>query len=89
MLLSLAALSQEARPRSQPYIWKNVQMVGGGFVDGIVCHPTAKDVRYARTVDEHRRKLEYDLYFIRERSFGLYLLTLLRTVAVALVGTSR
>ena len=47
------------------------------------------NVHYARTVDEHRRKLEYDLYFIRERSFGLYLLTLLRTVTVALVGTSR
>ena len=46
-------------------------------------------VRYARTVDEHRRKLEYDLYFIRERSFGLYLLTLLRTVSVALVGAPR
>jgi len=24
-------------------------MVGGGFVDGIVIHPTAKGVRYART----------------------------------------
>jgi photosystem II stability/assembly factor-like uncharacterized protein len=24
-------------------------MVGGGFVDGIIFHPTAKDVRYART----------------------------------------
>lgn len=39
--------------------------------------------------DEHRRKLEYDLYFIRERSFGIYLLTLLRTASVALVGTRR
>ena len=33
----------------QTYKWKNVQMVGGGFVDGIIFHPTAKDVRYART----------------------------------------
>ena len=41
---------------------------------------------YACTVDEHRRKLEYDLYFIRERSVGLYLLTLLRTFNAALVG---
>ncbi|RYG17405.1 hypothetical protein EON82_23905, partial [bacterium] len=32
-----------------PYRWKSVQMVGAGFVDGIVFHPTAKDVRYART----------------------------------------
>jgi len=41
---------------------------------------------YACTVDEHRRKLEYDLYFIRERSVGLYLLTLLRTLNAALAG---
>jgi exopolysaccharide biosynthesis polyprenyl glycosylphosphotransferase len=44
---------------------------------------------YAVTEAEHRRKLEYDLYFIRERSFGIYLLTLLRTASVALVGTRR
>lgn len=37
------------RPASQPYTWKNVQMVGGGFVTGIVFHPAAKDVRYCRT----------------------------------------
>ncbi len=34
---------------SQPYRWKNVQIVGGGFVSGIVFHPTAQGVRYART----------------------------------------
>lgn len=43
-------------------------------------------VPYAATVDEHRRKLEFDLYFIRERSVGLYLLVLLRTASAALVG---
>src|SRR5664280_2588658 len=43
----------------------------------------------AVSADEHRRKLEYDLYFIRERSFGIYLLTLLRTASVALVGARR
>ena len=37
------------KPSSAAYTWKNVQMVGGGFVDGIVFHPTAKGVRYART----------------------------------------
>ena len=37
------------RPASVPYAWKSVQIVGGGFVDGIVFHPTAKGVRYART----------------------------------------
>lgn len=41
---------------------------------------------YARTVEDHRRKLEYDLYFIRERSFSLYVLILLRTVSAALFG---
>ncbi|MGA9627076.1 MAG: xyloglucanase, partial [Bryobacteraceae bacterium] len=37
------------QPPSAAYTWKSVQMVGGGFVDGIVFHPTAKGVRYART----------------------------------------
>ncbi|CAN5567244.1 hypothetical protein BH11ARM2_BH11ARM2_13830 [soil metagenome] len=36
-------------PAQVPYRWKSVQMVGTGFVDGVVLHPTAKDVRYART----------------------------------------
>lgn len=44
---------------------------------------------YARTVEEHRRKLEYDLYFIRERSLRLYILTLLRTASAAIVGRQR
>lgn len=38
-----------AQIRSAPYVWKNVQIVGGGFVDGIIFHPTAKGVRYCRT----------------------------------------
>ncbi len=41
--------AQVQKPASVPYTWKNVQMVGGGFVDGIVFHPTARGVRYART----------------------------------------
>jgi photosystem II stability/assembly factor-like uncharacterized protein len=56
-LLSMAVVAsvggilwaQDGVVRSEPYVWKNVQMVGGGFVDGIVCHPTAPGVRYART----------------------------------------
>jgi exopolysaccharide biosynthesis polyprenyl glycosylphosphotransferase len=47
------------------------------------------NMAYATTVEEHQRRLEYDLYFIRERSVGLYLLTLLRTLSVALVGAGR
>ncbi|MBV5315230.1 MAG: exo-alpha-sialidase [Prolixibacteraceae bacterium] len=31
------------------YKWKSVQMTGGGFVDGIVFHPSAKGVCYCRT----------------------------------------
>jgi len=38
-----------AEPASVPYTWKSVPIVGGGFVDGFVFHPTAKDVLYART----------------------------------------
>ncbi|MGV3613789.1 MAG: exo-alpha-sialidase [Fimbriimonas sp.] len=51
VLVLLLALSAPllAQTKSQPYRWKSVQMVGGGFVDGIVFHPTAKGVRYART----------------------------------------
>lgn len=31
------------------YTWKNVQIVGGGFVDGIVFDPATPGLRYART----------------------------------------
>jgi photosystem II stability/assembly factor-like uncharacterized protein len=49
LAIAAAAALAALVPKSVPYRWKNVQMVGGGFVDGIVFHPTAKDVRYART----------------------------------------
>jgi hypothetical protein len=48
-LVSATAQAPAGNGASEPYTWKNVQMVGGGFVDGIVFHPTAKGVRYART----------------------------------------
>ena len=32
-----------------PYVWRNVEIVCGGFVSGIVFHPTWHDVLYART----------------------------------------
>jgi photosystem II stability/assembly factor-like uncharacterized protein len=47
VLSSAPALA--APPASVPYTWKSVQIVGGGFVDGFVFHPTARDVLYART----------------------------------------
>ena len=47
------------------------------------------NVPYASSLEDHRRKLEFDLYFIRERSTRLYLLTLLRTASAALVGVRR
>ena len=45
------------------------------------------NLAYARTLEEHRRKLEFDLYFIRERSLRLYALILLRTLSAVLVGS--
>lgn len=46
----LTSQSPRQNPRHQvPYAWKNVQIVGGGFVDGVIFHPTAPAVRYART----------------------------------------
>ncbi len=48
-LAALPAIAAAEGPASLPYTWKSVQIVGGGFVDGFVFHPTAKDVLYART----------------------------------------
>jgi photosystem II stability/assembly factor-like uncharacterized protein len=47
--LALLLATQGTLPVAVPYRWKSVQIVGAGFIDGIVFHPTAKDVRYART----------------------------------------
>jgi photosystem II stability/assembly factor-like uncharacterized protein len=48
IVLSLQAGNAQSVTQ-EPYQWKNVQIVGGGFVDGIIFHPRAKDVRYCRT----------------------------------------
>lgn len=34
---------------SEPYIWENVVIGGGGFVTAIITHPTQKGLMYART----------------------------------------
>jgi photosystem II stability/assembly factor-like uncharacterized protein len=34
---------------SAPYVWQHVQVVGGGFVSGIVTHPRARGLMYCRT----------------------------------------
>jgi len=44
-----ASQAQENKLPSEPYSWKNAQIVGGGFVDGIIFHPKEKGLRYART----------------------------------------
>ena len=44
LLGALGALAQS--PKQELYKWKNVQIVGGGFVDGIIFHPTAPNLRY-------------------------------------------
>ena len=36
-------------PATVSYEWKSVPIVGGGFVDGVIIHPTQSDVRYCRT----------------------------------------
>jgi hypothetical protein len=44
---TLAAPAQTVK--QERYRWKNVQIVVGGFVDGVTFHPTAPGLRYART----------------------------------------
>ena len=34
---------------AQGYTWRNVEIVGGGFVPGIIFNPTERDLIYART----------------------------------------
>ena len=41
--------AKKAVGAAQPYKWQSVPIVGGGFVSGIIFHPRAKNVVYART----------------------------------------
>jgi hypothetical protein len=49
LILQCSQKAKEAKPASGNYVWKSVQMAGGGFVDGIIFHPKEKGLRYART----------------------------------------
>ena len=49
LLLLCAAAASAQSLQQKSYSWKNVQIVGAGFVDGVIFHPTVHDLRYART----------------------------------------
>ena len=45
----LGRSASAAEPTSTPYVWKNAQIVGGGFVSGIITHPKEKGLIYCKT----------------------------------------
>jgi photosystem II stability/assembly factor-like uncharacterized protein len=47
--LALAAPALAAPPAVQSYVWRSAEILGGGFVSGVVYHPTEKGLVYART----------------------------------------
>jgi hypothetical protein len=48
--LARSAPGQTERSRpATPYVWQHAQVVGGGFVSGIVTHPNARGLMYCRT----------------------------------------
>ena len=51
LLVALAITPRlaHAAEGSTPYVWRNVPILGGGFVSGLVFHPTQRDLLYART----------------------------------------
>jgi xyloglucan-specific exo-beta-1,4-glucanase len=46
---SVLAITPALAAPSQPYVWRNVQIVGGGFVPGIVYNASEPGLVYART----------------------------------------
>jgi photosystem II stability/assembly factor-like uncharacterized protein len=50
VLLTTGLLMSCQRVEAQNgYVWKNVDIGGGGFVTGVVCHPLEQDLVYVRT----------------------------------------
>lgn len=47
--LAMAAPVLAGSPTVQPYAWNTVEVLGGGFVSGVVYHPTEKGLVYIRT----------------------------------------
>ncbi|MFK4084858.1 RICIN domain-containing protein [Kribbella sp. NPDC020789] len=45
----LVKSDQSETPGSGPYVWKNAQVVGGGYVTGLVFNPRENGLLYART----------------------------------------
>jgi hypothetical protein len=45
----LASPAKAVTAASGPYTWRTVKISAGGFVDGLIFNPAAKDVLYART----------------------------------------
>ncbi|MGH7950678.1 MAG: cellulase [Limisphaerales bacterium] len=49
LILLSQCKSIQAQISSEKYVWRNVIIGGGGFVTGIIFHPRAKNLIYART----------------------------------------
>jgi xyloglucan-specific exo-beta-1,4-glucanase len=49
LALATAVPASAASPTVQPYSWNTVEVLGGGFVSGVVYHPAEKGLVYIRT----------------------------------------